>query len=78
MSELFTSILYYPIGYAYLWLRFRNKKKVKTALNEKYNNSYYEAGAIFSLTIFGVILFVLLSFFLIAVIIGFIRSPIPS
>jgi 3-deoxy-D-manno-octulosonic-acid transferase len=42
--ELLSSILYYPVGFLYLWIRYRNKEKIKKVLKEKYNSSYYEAG----------------------------------
>ena len=42
--ELLSSILYYPVGFLCLWIRYRNKEKIKKVLKEKYNSSYYEAG----------------------------------
>ncbi len=66
--EIFASILYYPIGWLYLWLRYRNKNKVEAILKEKYESEYYIAGTQLVWSTFGIVLFILLSLFLIAVI----------
>lgn len=63
-----SSILYIPIGYFYLWLRYRKKEKVKKVLNEKYDNRYYYAGAELVIGTFTKTLLVLLIVFLIGVI----------
>jgi hypothetical protein len=55
-----SSILYIPIGYLYLWLRYRKKEKVKKVLNEEYDDRYYNAGAELVIGTFGKILLVLL------------------
>lgn len=63
-----SSILYIPIGYLYLWLRYRKKEKVKKVLSEEYDNRYYYAGAELVIGTFGKILLLLLIVFLITVI----------
>lgn len=30
------------IGWAYLWIRYRNKEKVRAVLKDKYNDSYQD------------------------------------
>jgi hypothetical protein len=66
--EVFASIIYYPVGWLYLWIRYRNKNKVKTILKEKYDNSYYTAGALLMWKTFGILLFMLIVLFLLTVI----------
>ena len=61
-------LLYIPLGFIYLWLRYRNKGKVKKILEEEYENSYYYVGAELALKAFGIFLITLLSIFLIAII----------
>ena len=35
----------FPIfGWLYMWIRYRNKRKVELVLAEEYDNSYTEAG----------------------------------
>ncbi len=62
------SILYYPIGWLYLWIKYRNKEKVKEVLQDKYDGKYYFAGAQLTLSIFGKILLILLVLFILVVI----------
>lgn len=61
-------IVYPIIGWIYLWIRYRNKEKVKQILKDEYGNRYYDAGAILSMKTFGVILIVLLSVAILAII----------
>jgi hypothetical protein len=61
--------LVYPIiGWLSLWVWYRNKSKVKQVLDEKYENSYYYAGAELSIKAFAVLLGTLLAGFLVVVI----------
>lgn len=62
------SILYYPIGWLYLWIKYRNKKKIQEILQDKYDGKYYVAGAQLTVSIFGIILLMLLLLFLLIVI----------
>ncbi|MEM5564320.1 hypothetical protein WNY78_04365 [Psychroserpens sp. AS72] len=66
--ELYSGILYYPIGWIYLWIRYRNKEKIKSILAEKYEDSYHNAGAQLVLSTFGKLLFALLLLMLLTVI----------
>ena len=61
-------IIVYPIGWLYLWIRYRHKEKVKDALHKKYDGSYYNAGVLLMTSFFGIVLITLLSLFLLAVI----------
>ncbi len=60
--------VYSCIGWLYLWTRYRNKKKVKALLIEKYDNSYFTAGALVAWKTFGVILFGLISLLILTVV----------
>lgn len=75
MGNPFTFFFYYPIGYLYLWIRYRNHEKVAEIKREYYENSYSVAGSILVMSAFGVVLFVLLSIFLIAVIYAIFKHP---
>ena len=44
MTYLFGDILFSIVGRLYLFLYYRNLKKMRSVLAEKYNNSYIEAG----------------------------------
>ncbi len=63
-----TSLLYYPIGWIYLWVRYRNRKKVKEVLIDKYDDQYNIAGGEIAMSIFGIVLIGILLFFLIVII----------
>ena len=66
--EVFADILYFPIGWIYLWIRYRNKEKIKQVLKEDYEDSYYVAGAQLVWSAFGILLFTILIIFLLVVI----------
>lgn len=68
MEDLIGSLLYSFIGWVYLWIRYRNKEKVQTVLKEKYNDSFYDAGATKVLHFVGVLFITVLVVVLIAVI----------
>lgn len=70
MEDVLGSLLYSFIGRIYLWIRYRNKEKVRAVLKEKYNNSYYDAGATKVLHFVGIIFIIILVVFLLAVIYG--------
>ena len=65
---MLADILYYPIGWLYLWLRYRNKEKIKEVLKNEYDNQYYDAGAQFVMSVFGIVLLGLLVILLFGVI----------
>ena len=65
-----SSVLYYPIGFLYLWIRYRNKERVKKVLHEKYDGAYYLAGASIFLNVVGVILTALIIALLLSALFG--------
>ena len=65
--ELLSSILYFPVGFLYLWIRYRNKQIIKKVLKEKYNSSYYEAGFLSVGKVFGAVFLSLIILVLITV-----------
>lgn len=70
MEDFVRELLYPFIGWAYLWIRYRNKEKVQAILKEKYSNSYHDAGATKILHFIGIVFIVILAIFLVAVIYG--------
>lgn len=67
-SNFFREFLYPFIGRIYLWIRYRNKEKVQSVLKEKYNDSYYDAGATKVLHFMGIIFITILVIVLILVV----------
>lgn len=61
------NIIFWPIGWLFLWFRYRKREIVKTVLIEKYDNCYETAGILFLGKIFGVIFTLLLAALIIAV-----------
>ena len=45
-EQMFTYLLLLPVGFGYLWLRYRNKLRVKEVLAKEYENSYANAGSV--------------------------------
>ena len=45
-EQIFTYLLLLPVGFGYLWLRYRNKLRVKETLAKEYENSYANAGSV--------------------------------
>lgn len=69
-------LIYFPIGFLYLWIRYRNREKVAKAKKEYYENSYVTAGATLLLSVIGVLFFVALAAILIIVLyLVFTRPP---
>ncbi|WP_298519011.1 hypothetical protein [uncultured Kordia sp.] len=68
-------IIFWPIGYLYLWIRYRDGEKVAKVKRELYENSYSVAGAQLLISAFGVVLFIVLSIFLIAAIYAVFKHP---
>lgn len=77
MELLVGRFLYGIVGFLYLWIRYRNQKKVMEIKKEYYEDSYAVTGAQLVFSIFGVILFVLLSLMLLACIYAIFKHP-PS
>ena len=44
MSFIASSALYYPLGWLYLWVRYRKKEKVKKVLKEDYDEDIIMQG----------------------------------
>ncbi|PZD79317.1 hypothetical protein [Mesonia sp. K7] len=63
-------VVYAAIGRVYLWVRYRKKAKVKEILDNKFDGSYINAGAISTMKVIGIILITIL---FISLIILFIR-----
>ncbi|MHB1278852.1 MAG: hypothetical protein ACYC1Q_10685 [Bacteroidia bacterium] len=40
-----TELLLIPMGWIYLWVRYRSSAKVKSALQKDFDNQHYIAGA---------------------------------
>ncbi len=45
IEEVFANLLLTPVGFVYLWLRYRNQVQVKEALAKEYGSSYANAGS---------------------------------
>ncbi|GAB3578134.1 hypothetical protein [Hymenobacter daeguensis] len=45
IEQLFAILLLIPIGFVYLWLRYRNKLRVRETLAREYENSYANVGS---------------------------------
>ena len=55
-EEMFANLLLAPIGFVYLWLRYRNKSQVKVFLAKNYEDSFADAGRVVILnTIAGLV-----------------------
>ena len=55
-EQMFTYLLLLPVGFGYLWLRYRNKLRVKETLAKEYENSYANAGGVVSLSTIAALL----------------------
>jgi hypothetical protein len=69
-------ILYWPIGWLYLWFRYRTKAKVSKALIEKYENKYEVAGALLLWKSFGLVFLSLVFLLILAAIFATIKFGI--
>ena len=74
MSE--SNIIFYPIGWIYLRIRYRNKETIEKVLIEKYEESYAVAGTLVCLKTFGVIFLTLILLMLLATFYSFIKNAI--
>lgn len=68
MEDFVRELLYPFIGWAYLWIKYRNKEKIKTVLKEEYDGSYGNVGSIKILQFIGIIMITLLGAFLFVII----------
>lgn len=70
------AIILYPLGWVYLWLRYRNREKVAKILTQEYGNSYYAAGLYIIFKTFGIVFICLLLLLIITCIISIFRFEI--
>ena len=63
-----SGVIYNLTGFLYLWIRYRNKSKVKEVLKKEYDDRYYDAGARLIMSVFGITLISLLLLFLFAIV----------
>ncbi|SDR65898.1 hypothetical protein SAMN04488552_0208 [Christiangramia echinicola] len=56
--------MYHLVGWIYIWIRYRDKERVRSIIQTKYNDRFYNAGVEFIFSIFGVILISVLLIFL--------------
>ncbi len=71
-----SDIIFYPLGWIYLWIRYRNKETIEKVLLEKYEESYSVAGTLVCLKTFGVVFIVLILLLLLAAFYSIIKSGI--
>ena len=45
-EQMFAYLLLLPVGFVYLWLRYRNKLRVRETLAREYENSYANVGSV--------------------------------
>lgn len=71
-------IIYYFFGYIYMWIRFRNKERIKEILKRDYENSYQTVGLLIVWKPIGIIFLVLIACMIIAIIIGSLKFGIRN
>ena len=67
MDFLIFDFVFSAIGWLFLWVKFRNKKKIEIALINEYNGKYKLAGKAIMLNSVGITLGILIGGFLIVV-----------
>ena len=45
-EQMFAYLLLLPVGFVYLWLRYRNQLRVRETLAREYENSYANVGSV--------------------------------
>lgn len=73
MSYENSNLIYFPVGWLYVWIRYRNKNIIKNVLIEKYENSYSVAGALVVFKTFGIFFLILITLLILSVIYSLIR-----
>ena len=71
-----SNIIFYPIGWIYLRIRYRNKETIEKVLIEKYEGSYSVAGTLVCLKTFGIVFLTLILFMLLAAFYSIIKHGI--
>ena len=71
-----SNIIFYPIGWIYLRIRYRNKETIEKVLIEKYEGSYSVAGTLVCLKTFGIVFLTLILFMLLAAFYSIIKHSI--
>lgn len=82
MGYLFADLLKALIGWLYVWIRFRDKEKVKEFLEEECDGSYTFAGQILFFQTFGITMIILVGLLMLVAIFWAIKNlitgqPIP-
>lgn len=76
MDFIPSRILFYPLGWIYLWIRYRNKETIEKVLVEKYEDSYSVAGTLVCLKTFGIVFITLILLMLLAAFYSIIKHEI--
>ncbi len=71
-----SDIVFYPLGWMYLWIRYQNKDTIEKVLIEKYEESYVVAGTLVCLKTFGVVFIALILLMILAVFYSIIKQGI--
>ena len=66
LGQAFIALFFVAVGFGYLYLRFRNRVRVKDVLAKKYENSYANAGMAVVLNSVAIIGIALVFFLMIA------------
>ena len=74
LEQMFANLLLLPVGFVYLWLRHRNKLRVKETLAREYENSYANAGSVVLLNTIAALLALAMGSFVILAIVVQIRE----
>lgn len=77
-EQLFANLLLLPVGFVYLWLRCRNKLRVKETLAKEYENSYSNVGSVVLLNTIAALLALAIGSFVILAIVVQIREWLKS
>lgn len=74
--SLESKIIFYPLGWIYLRIRYRNKETINKVLIEEYEGSYSEAGTLLVMKTFGVIFISLILMMILVVFYSLIKHGI--
>ena len=78
MDTFFGEIFFSFIGRIYLWLKYRNKEKIKSVLVNEYNDRYFVAGSMNCYKLFGIIFLLLIATFLIVSVFSILKFGISD
>ena len=74
VEQIFANLLLAPIGFVYLWLRYRNQLQVRETLAKEYENSYANAGSAIALNIIVAIGIALVLFLIISPLLHWLKN----